>query len=131
MCSALLKIHTARLPDARNIMPTLLDLPAELQHDNDTTVHEDLEVNHIHGPEDEKYQPLIKTLPPRLEYLCILGYHRDLNEWHDFLLLGLMTDVREGRLLPQLRVTGVWEYAFRPWYDRQAEVYSVESDDKG
>lgn len=34
------------------------------QHDNDTTVHEDLDMNHIHGSKDEKYQPLIKTLPP-------------------------------------------------------------------
>lgn len=100
------------------------------QHDNNTTIHEDLELNNTPGSKDEKYQRLVKTLPPRLEYLCILGYRRGFNEWHDFLLSGLMTDVRKGALLPQLEVRGVWENAFRPSYTGEEEVYSAEGDDE-
>lgn len=101
------------------------------QHDNDITTLEDLELNHTHKLKDEKCQPLIKTLPPRLEYLCILDYHHGFNAWHDFLLSSLMMDVREGKVLPNLKVSGVWEQAFRPWYDFQEEVYSVDSGDEG
>lgn len=99
-------------------------------HDDDITTHEDSEFNHTRRSKDEKYQPLIKLLPPKLEYLCILDYHYGFNAWHDFLLSGLMMDVREGKLLANLKVSGVWEHAFRPWYNCQAEVYSVENDDE-
>lgn len=79
-----------------------------LEHDDRTDMHEDLEVNHMPGSKDERYQPLIKTLPPRLEYLCICGYHRGLNTFHDSLLSSLMTDIQEEGLLPHLNVSGVW-----------------------
>ncbi|OBT64984.1 hypothetical protein VE03_05644 [Pseudogymnoascus sp. 23342-1-I1] len=49
------------------------------QQDNETAIRENLKVKHMHGSKDENYQILIESLPPRLEYLCILEYHTGFN----------------------------------------------------
>lgn len=57
------------------------DIPRQMQHhDNNTTMREDLNLKNMLGSKHEKHQTLIETLPPRLEYLCILGYHRGFHE---------------------------------------------------
>ncbi|OBT71047.1 hypothetical protein VF21_09953 [Pseudogymnoascus sp. 05NY08] len=49
------------------------------QQDNGTAIREDLEDKYMHGSKNEKCQILTESLPPRLEYLCILGYHSGYN----------------------------------------------------
>jgi hypothetical protein len=102
------------------------------QQDNKTAIRENLEANHMHGSKDKRYQNLIESLPPRLEYLCILGYHYGYDERHDLLLLGLMTDFQGGRLLPQLKeVRGVDEPFFRSPATGKAKPYSEENSADG
>ncbi|OBU00032.2 hypothetical protein VE01_01715 [Pseudogymnoascus verrucosus] len=102
------------------------------QQNNKTAIHEDLEAKHMHGSRDEKYQTLIESLPPKLEHLCILGYHYGYDERHDSLLSGLMADFQGGRLLPQLKeVKGVDEPFFRSPATGKAKPYSEENKADG
>lgn len=98
------------------------------QQDNEAASGEDLEVRHRRELKDKKDQILIEFLPPKLEYLCILGYYAGFNRKHDFLLSGLMMDFREGRLLPQLKeVRGVDEVFVRSPDTGKVVPYSENS----
>ena len=82
---------------------------------------------------DQSYSPLIESLPPSLEYLCLRGYHPGLNEKHDLQLADLMAAFREARLLPKLKeVCGVEEHvpSMQP-FTGQGEEHWSRRDDEG